>query len=60
MGNNSKIGWFELNRISANRNNRKPFDELTENINIPDSRSNIQREKYFSKTVNFFSCKIFY
>jgi hypothetical protein len=37
MGSNSsKIGEFELNRISANRNNRKAYDELTENINIPD------------------------
>jgi hypothetical protein len=36
MGNNSKIGGFELNRISGNRNNRKHFDELTENINIID------------------------
>jgi hypothetical protein len=32
----SKIGKFELNIISNNRNNRKAFDEFRENINIPD------------------------
>jgi hypothetical protein len=37
MGSNSKIGRFELNRISANRNNKKAFHELTENINIDDT-----------------------
>jgi hypothetical protein len=35
MESNGKRRGFELNRISANRNNKKDFDELTENINIP-------------------------
>jgi hypothetical protein len=37
MGNNSKIRGFEFNRISGNKNNKKAFNELTENINIPDT-----------------------
>jgi DNA-binding protein Fis len=47
----NKIGKSELNRISNNRKNRKVFNDLTENINIPESRPNIQT-KHLSKNVN--------
>jgi hypothetical protein len=47
-----KIRGNVLRKVIKNRNERKVFNELTENINIPDSRPNTQQTKHLSKTVN--------